>query len=186
VSSCALRLNPYDGHQRPDYILVEDKGPGQSLIQDLKRDGVSNVMPIKPEGDKATRMHSQTAAIREGRVLIPRDAHWLPEYLHELAAFPYGRHDDQVDSTSQALKWFAEWQDEPALIRDYRELVEQMKGEGEDRRLVAIRSSNSSVNAIYTKSGANIAKGADGLFRLEMCDAQYLLRTPEWSLVVGP
>ena len=30
----------------------------------------------------------------------------LAEYLHELTAFPRGRHDDQVDSTAQILDWF--------------------------------------------------------------------------------
>jgi hypothetical protein len=32
----------------------------------------------------------------------------LPEYLHELTTFPYGKYDDQADSTSQALAWFSE------------------------------------------------------------------------------
>jgi len=30
---------------------------------------------------------------------------WLAEYLHELTAFPKGKHDDQVDSTAQMLDW---------------------------------------------------------------------------------
>ncbi len=38
-----------------------------------------------------------------GYVFVPEEAHWLADYLHELAVFPNGRHDDQVDSTSQAL-----------------------------------------------------------------------------------
>jgi predicted phage terminase large subunit-like protein len=36
-------------------------------------------------------------------VFIPQDAPWLADYLHELAMFPKGKFDDQVDSTSQAL-----------------------------------------------------------------------------------
>jgi predicted phage terminase large subunit-like protein len=186
AAAIALARGTYGGHRRPDYLLVEEKGSGQSLIQDLKRDGISGVVPVKPEADKATRMHSQMAVIREGRALIPTDAPWLPVYLHELAAFPNGRYDDQVDSTSQALKWFIEWQDEPGLIRYYRELVEKMKGDDEDHRMVAIRAPNPSINVLHTMSKATIAKGADGLFRLEMRDAQYFLRTPGWSLVEGP
>ena len=38
-------------------------------------------------------------------MFIPHDAPWLPEYLHELAMFPKGKFDDQVDSTSQALAY---------------------------------------------------------------------------------
>ena len=37
---------------------------------------------------------------------LPQMASWLEDYLHELACFPTGAHDDQVDATSQALlRW---------------------------------------------------------------------------------
>jgi hypothetical protein len=52
------------------------------------------------------RMHAQTAMIENGFVHLPKEAGWLAEYLHELSAFPRGRHDDQVDSTAQMLDWF--------------------------------------------------------------------------------
>jgi hypothetical protein len=52
------------------------------------------------------RMHAQTAMIENGFVHLPKEAGWLAEYLHELTAFPRGRHDDQVDSTAQMLDWF--------------------------------------------------------------------------------
>ncbi|MGA7323005.1 MAG: hypothetical protein WBX25_00630, partial [Rhodomicrobium sp.] len=48
---------------------------------------------------------AQTATIENGFVHLPREAHWLADYLHEMTVFPNGRHDDQVDSTSQALAW---------------------------------------------------------------------------------
>jgi hypothetical protein len=51
-------------------------------------------------------MHAQTAMIENGFVHLPKDAAWLPEYLHELTAFPKGKHDVQVDSTAQMLDWF--------------------------------------------------------------------------------
>jgi hypothetical protein len=54
----------------------------------------------------AESMHPQTAMIENGFVHLPKEAAWLAEYLHELAAFPRGRHDDQVDSTAQMLDWF--------------------------------------------------------------------------------
>jgi phage terminase large subunit-like protein len=40
-------------------------------------------------------------------VHLPRAADWLDDFLLELLAFPYGRHDDQVDSVSQYLNWAA-------------------------------------------------------------------------------
>jgi hypothetical protein len=38
-------------------------------------------------------------------VILPREALWLGELLHELLAFPNARHDDQIDSVSQFLNW---------------------------------------------------------------------------------
>lgn len=37
---------------------------------------------------------------------LPEEAHWLANYLHEIAIFDNGKYDDQVDSKSQALDWF--------------------------------------------------------------------------------
>ena len=89
-------------HQ-PTTVVIENVGTGISLIQDLKRDGFPNIRAYVPEGDKQTRMEGQTGPMAAGYVFVPHEAHWLDEYLHELAVFPRGRHDDQVDSTSQAL-----------------------------------------------------------------------------------
>jgi hypothetical protein len=60
----------------------------------------------QPAGDKTMRMHAQTAVIENGFVHIPETAPWLAEYLHELAVFPNGKHDDRADSTPQFLDWF--------------------------------------------------------------------------------
>jgi hypothetical protein len=38
-------------------------------------------------------------------VYLPQHADWLECYLHELTTFPAGKHDDQTDSTSQAIDW---------------------------------------------------------------------------------
>jgi predicted phage terminase large subunit-like protein len=89
----------------PQVILIEDKASGTQLIQDLLASGLSKVTRYKPDGDKIMRLYSETATIENGFVWLPEEAHWLADYLSELAAFPMGRHDDQVDSTAQALAW---------------------------------------------------------------------------------
>ena len=89
----------------PTTILIEDKASGTQLIQDLIDAGLSRVTRYKPDGDKIMRLHSQTATIENGFVHLPETAHWLADYIHELIMFPAGRHDDQVDSTAQALAW---------------------------------------------------------------------------------
>src|SRR3954454_18769825 len=78
-------------------ILIEDAGSGTSLIQDLHAEGVP-AQAIPSRGDKVVRMSAQTARIEGGRVHLPESASWLQDFRSEMTAFPYGRHDDQVDS----------------------------------------------------------------------------------------
>ena len=40
-----------------------------------------------------------------GHLLLPKESPWLAVFLEELLAFPRGKHDDQVDTVSQFLKW---------------------------------------------------------------------------------
>jgi predicted phage terminase large subunit-like protein len=88
-------------------LLIEDKGSGMSLIQDLKSSEQIYAIPIKPEGDKTMRMYANTAKIESGAVYVPRRASWLDAFRHEILAFPAGRTDDQVDALSQALTYLA-------------------------------------------------------------------------------
>jgi predicted phage terminase large subunit-like protein len=83
-------------------LLIEDKGSGMSLIQDLKREGI-RAIPVKPTMDKVMRMNGHAARIEAGYVHIPRRASWLDEFRKEILAFPVGKYDDQVDALSQAL-----------------------------------------------------------------------------------
>ena len=64
--------------------------------------GVKPFTPL-PGSDKTVRLYAQTAEFESGRVLLPRAALWLDEYVRELTAFPGTKYDDQVDSTTQAL-----------------------------------------------------------------------------------
>jgi hypothetical protein len=55
---------------------------------------------------------------------MPREAHWLADYLHELTVFPNGRYDDQVDSTSQALAWTKQRPPGWGIFEYYRQLAD--------------------------------------------------------------
>lgn len=90
-------------HHRAGSVLIEDTAAGIQLIQELSREGFARITAIKPKGDKIMRMAAQTPMIEAGRVWLPCEAAWLADYLHELALFPKGKYDDQVDSTAQAL-----------------------------------------------------------------------------------
>lgn len=93
------------GKHRATVLLIEDKGSGSSLIQDLRGQSPRPIA-IKPEGDKAMRMSAQSAKIEAGHVLLPERARWLEEFRTEMLQFPECRYDDQVDSVSQFLAWY--------------------------------------------------------------------------------
>jgi len=88
-----------------DNIIVEETELGRALVQDLRRRGAVRPILHRPIFDKEARLLAQAARFEAGQVHLPSEAQWLAEYMHELLAFPNGRHDDQVDSTSQALHW---------------------------------------------------------------------------------
>lgn len=89
----------------PDLVLVEDKASGQSLVQELQRNTRIPVLPVKVDANKVARANSVTPLIEAGKVLLPENAPWLFDYIEELSAFPNAIHDDQVDSTTQALSY---------------------------------------------------------------------------------
>jgi len=58
-----------------------------------------------PIMDKIMRLHSVCSTIENGFVHLPDRAEWLETYLMKSQLSPKGKHDDQTDSTSQALDW---------------------------------------------------------------------------------
>ena len=94
--------------QVADVILIEDKASGQQLIQDLKSATRLPVLPIQPKGDKYTRLNVLTPLFESGRIFLPKHAPWLKDYIDEMVLFPHSVHDDQVDMTTQALKYLSE------------------------------------------------------------------------------
>ncbi len=83
---------------------VEDKSSGTGLVQQLARgaEGIP-IRPIKRSIDKYSRGLDAHPSIAAGLVSIPGDAPWTKDLLAELAAFPAGAHDDQVDPLLDAI-----------------------------------------------------------------------------------
>ena len=93
-------------------MKVEDKVSGTGLIQTLRREGIP-ILPIQRNRDKVSRAHDAAAFIESGNVLLPETAPWLSAFLAEVAAFPTGAHDDQLDPMLDAIR---EVQVAPATI----------------------------------------------------------------------
>ena len=77
---------------RPATILIEDAGPGMSLLQDLRNSmpaGLIRPIGVRPVGHKVDRMAAQSAKFA-GQVHLAKDAHWHADFLSEMLAFPNG------------------------------------------------------------------------------------------------
>lgn len=95
--------------QRPAYhraplrgMHVEDKVSGTGLIQTLRREGIP-VIAVQRSRDKISRGYDAAPFIESGNVALPEDAPWLSEFLAEVACFPSGAHDDQLDPMFDAI-----------------------------------------------------------------------------------
>ena len=56
--------------------------------------------------DKHSRVNSVSPFFEAGQVWAPTHLQFAQEVMEECAAFPYGEHDDLVDSTTQAVMRF--------------------------------------------------------------------------------
>lgn len=90
---------------KPTTILIEDAAAGVALAQELRDVGRFRVQLVPVTRDKVTRLYVQTAKFEAGHVFFRKSASYLPDLLAELLAFPQGKHDDQVDSITQALAY---------------------------------------------------------------------------------
>lgn len=86
-----------------DDVFVERGFIGTTLVIDATKAG-ARVQPVDPDTDKITRALPATHRIKAHSVHFPAQVDWLDEWLDELAEFPMGAHDDQVDTLSYAVR----------------------------------------------------------------------------------
>ena len=91
---------------KPVLIVMDGNGIGVGVYQDLARRGFEHIVPgsamekVNSANLKAERFRRALINLYDGRVRIPASMRGLEIFLAELAAFPDGKHDDQVDSLS--------------------------------------------------------------------------------------
>jgi predicted phage terminase large subunit-like protein len=100
LKSDAIKIS---NRYRPKLILIEDHASGQSLLQDLRSEGIANLIGIKQKLDKITRFASIVGLFQSGIVKVPKNAAWIKPFIKELTEFPHSINDDIVDSVSQFL-----------------------------------------------------------------------------------
>lgn len=122
----------YGANDKPvDIIIVENKGSGQDIINDLRSSTVLPLYAYNPlRADKAARAHSVSYIPCNGLVYVPesevqhgKPRDWIEPMMHQLCAFPNTKHDEYVDCMSQAL----------ALIRDQGWLLSESEKDPDDK-----------------------------------------------------
>lgn len=86
---------------RPAWVGIEKQMATLSLFAQAQRDGVV-VRWVIPDKNKIARAETAVALTDAGRVWLPRNARWLPDFLDEAVSFPVAAHDDMVDVLSYA------------------------------------------------------------------------------------
>lgn len=87
--------------------LIENKANGPAVESTLGKE-ISGIVLVEPQGGKVARANASTPLWEAGNVWIPELAPWVSDFAHEHCAFPTAAHDDQVDTSSQALTHLAE------------------------------------------------------------------------------
>lgn len=90
-----------------DRLLIENKAAGISVSQELRRlyfDSDFAVQLFDPGAqDKMARLYSIQHLFNDGMVYAP-DRAWADALITQCAVFPKGKHDDLVDTVSQAMR----------------------------------------------------------------------------------
>lgn len=105
---------PLTSGRKPDILLIEDKGSGISLRQMLERERIEAYAYNPGRADKLTRLHIVSPIFARKMVWLPESAkhpgrprNWVDGMLNQLCSYTGPgsvKHDDYVDSTSQAFR----------------------------------------------------------------------------------
>ena len=91
---------------QPDMVIIEQKASGTPLTHELRNMDIP-VMTFTPSrgNDKHVRVNSCAPLFEAGLIWAP-DEQFAEEMIEECASFPYGDHDDLVDSMTMAVMRF--------------------------------------------------------------------------------
>lgn len=112
---------PKGDQRRADAVIIEAKGSGISLRQELQT--VVPAFPFNPgKADKYERLHEVSNVPCQGMVFLPESRRnsgkpisWADKFLDQVCSFPLVEHDDYVDTFSQAMKFL---KDKGYLVAD--------------------------------------------------------------------
>jgi predicted phage terminase large subunit-like protein len=96
--------------RKTDGVLIEEKGSGIALLQDLRLAGVPVVKYNPGRADKVSRAHQVAPTVDLGIIYVleskkdpGKPVTWIRKALEDLKKFPNGKDDHYVDSFTQAI-----------------------------------------------------------------------------------
>ena len=89
---------------QPDMVIIEAKASGLPLTHELRQMDIPVINFTPSRGnDKHVRVNSVAPLFESGKIWAPKHEHFAQEVIEECASFPFGEHDDYVDSMTQAI-----------------------------------------------------------------------------------
>lgn len=104
-----------------DELVIEDKANGSAIIDTLMYEpGLPSIVPVQPLGGKFARAQATSNFVSTGVIYLPKDLtkeelcdiendnpnitqSGVETFINQHKVFPFGKHDDMVDSQSQGL-----------------------------------------------------------------------------------
>ena len=86
--------------------LVEPKASGKSLVQLIRQQTNINITEIKSTFVNSSKIENARACshfIEGGRVILVKGS-WNEAFLHQIAIFPNGKHDEHIDLTCYGIE----------------------------------------------------------------------------------
>ena len=100
-----VALEQYN-YWKPESVIIEGKASGMPLTFELRKQGIPVINYTPSRGnDKHARVNAVAPLFESGQIWATDDK-FSEEVIEECAAFPYGDHDDLVDSMTQAVMRF--------------------------------------------------------------------------------
>jgi predicted phage terminase large subunit-like protein len=104
------KKDPLNNPRKADIVIIEEKGSGQSLIQDLRQARVPVVAYNPKRASKITRAHLAAPLLETDVFFILESSKepgkpvmWARPMLLQMEQFPAGEHDDAVDCFTQVV-----------------------------------------------------------------------------------
>lgn len=83
---------------------IESAANGEAIIDRLRTE-IPGVIGVSATESKEARAAAISPIVEAGQAHLPDGAPWLEDFISEHAAFPRGKHDDDVDATSMAIRF---------------------------------------------------------------------------------